>query len=123
MPLPKIFVLRFLHPLLAEDVASIALSEAVANKKLKHIVNKWKGASYSIMSLSSRAPEFQPSASSHVTNVSQLTSHYVVGVPELGYEFPYVMKAMPLPNFTRVQSIKRVWTEMAHSVSSYLKRY
>ena len=70
------------------------------------------------MSLRPSAPEFQPH--SIVISVDEKDSH-VISMPELGYEFPYTIAAMPLPTFTKTIPTKRVWTEMATSIIMYLK--
>ena len=72
------------------------------------------------MSLRPTAPEFQPHST--VISVDEKDSH-VISMPELGYEFPHTMVAMPLPTFNKSVLTKRVWTEMATSAVMYLKRY
>lgn len=65
------------------------------------------------MSLRPSAPEFQPQSKT----ISKDT--HVISIPELGYEFPYTMTAMPI----RITPSKRMWSEMATSIKTYLKRY
>jgi hypothetical protein len=79
------------------------------------------------MSLRPSAPEFQPilSQPSVVVTVddSIKKESHVITMPDLGYEFPYTITTMPLPNFNKTTPNKRVWTEMITSASMYLKRY
>lgn len=70
------------------------------------------------MSLRPSAPEFQPQSAEASTN--RKDSH-VISMPDLGYEFPHTLIAMPLPTFSKVTPNKRVWTEMATSFSMYIK--
>jgi hypothetical protein len=75
-------------------------------------------ATFYTMSLRPSAPEFQPHST--VISVDEKDSH-VISMPDLGYEFPYIIEAMPLPAFTKIVPTKRVWTEMATSVVMHLK--
>jgi hypothetical protein len=74
------------------------------------------------MSLRPTAPEFQPYSIVISVDGNTKDSH-VISIPELGYEFPHTMKAMPLPDFNKITPNKRVWTEMATSAVICLKRY
>lgn len=74
------------------------------------------------MSLRPSAPEFQPHSTVITVDGNEKDSH-VISIPDLGYEFPHTMKAMPLPDFSKIIPNKRVWTEMATSAITYLKRY
>jgi hypothetical protein len=70
------------------------------------------------MSLRPSAPEFQPHST--VISIDEKDSH-VISMPQLSYEFPYTMEAMPLPTFSKSIPTKRVWTEMATSVVMHWK--
>ncbi len=70
------------------------------------------------MSLRPSAPEFQPQST--IISVDEKDSH-VISMPVLSYEFPHTIKAMPLPTFSKSVPMKRVWTEMATSVTTHWK--
>ena len=75
------------------------------------------------MSLRSSAPEFQPNtpyASPALTAMHKENTH-VLSIPELGYEFPYTMKTMPISiNHTPA---KRMWSEMTNTIFWHFKRH
>lgn len=75
-----------------------------------------------IMSLRPTAPDFQPQ-STVISVDGNAKDSCVITIPDLDYEFPHTMKAMPLPTFHKITPTKRVWTEMTTSFSIYLKRY
>ena len=86
------------------------------------MISSIKVATSSTMSLRSSAPNFQPQSTVISVDSNEKDSH-VISMPEMGYEFPHTMIAMPLPTFHKITPSKRVWTEMATSFSMYLKRY
>jgi hypothetical protein len=65
------------------------------------------------MSLRSSATEFQPQST--VISIDEKDSH-VISMPQLDYEFPYIMEAMPLPTFSKSTLTKHIWTTIATSV-------
>ena len=75
-----------------------------------------------IMSLRPTAPDFQPQ-STVISVDGNAKDSCVITIPDLDYEFPHTMKAIPLPTFHKITPTKRVWTEMTTSFSMYLKRY